>query len=187
MFCSRLGAVTFAHIPWHRSGVVRIAVSVDRPPPAFATLKPRELQALIDERAPAGYPVKITEVLETTHHPASHRIAERFRVGRIFLAGDAAHSHSPIGGQAINLGIQDGLALAAALATVLNTGADVLDSYERERRPRGKEVVDLTRRMNQVATEPGRWRGGLRDVLFPAAKVPALNRRVTRVMAGLTR
>jgi 2-polyprenyl-6-methoxyphenol hydroxylase-like FAD-dependent oxidoreductase len=187
MFCSRLGAVTFAHIPWDPAGVVRIALSLDRPPAAFSTLKPHQLQALIDERAPDGYQVKITEVLETTHHPASHRVAERYRVGRIFLAGDAAHSHSPIGGQAINLGMQDGAALGTALGTVLNTGEDVLDSYENERRPAGREVVDLTRQMNQIATEPNRWKGALRDALFPVARIPVLNQRVTRVMAGLDR
>lgn len=74
------------------------------------------------------------------------RIAGRYRVGRIFLAGDAAHIHSPAGAQGMNMGIQDAFNLAWKLALVVRGGAreSILDSYEAERRPIGESVVSGT-------------------------------------------
>ena len=67
----------------------------------------------------------------------------------MFLAGDAAHVHSPAGGQGMNTGIQDAVALAARLAGVLRDGADerILDGYEAERRPIAADVVAFTHRI----------------------------------------
>jgi 2-polyprenyl-6-methoxyphenol hydroxylase-like FAD-dependent oxidoreductase len=76
----------------------------------------------------------------------SMRLAERYRQGRVFLAGDAAHIHPPTGGQGMNTGIQDAYNLAWKLALVLQNAApeSLLDSYELERRPVGVEVVART-------------------------------------------
>ncbi len=75
------------------------------------------------------------------------RLAERYRVGRVLLAGDAAHVHPPMGGQGLNLGVQDafnlGWKLAAAVAGWAPAG--LLDSYEAERQPVAAEVLDNTR------------------------------------------
>lgn len=81
------------------------------------------------------------------------RIVERYRVGRIFLAGDAAHIHSPAGAQGMNMGIQDAFNLAWKLALVVRGAAreSILDSYEAERRPIGESVVSGT----DVATRNG--------------------------------
>jgi 2-polyprenyl-6-methoxyphenol hydroxylase-like FAD-dependent oxidoreductase len=77
-----------------------------------------------------------------------HRVASRFRVGSVFLAGDAGHVHSPVGGQGMNTGLQDAHNLAMLLADVthgrVNTGA--LDRYERERRPVAVHLVKVTDR-----------------------------------------
>jgi 2-polyprenyl-6-methoxyphenol hydroxylase-like FAD-dependent oxidoreductase len=86
------------------------------------------------------------------------RLAERFRVGRVLLAGDAAHIHPPTGGQGLNLGVQDafnlGWKLAAAIAGWAPEG--LLDSYETERRPVAADVLDNTRaQMLLLSTEPG--------------------------------
>lgn len=77
-----------------------------------------------------------------------HRLAARFRAGRVFLAGDAGHIHSPVGGQGMNIGIQDAFNLAWKLALVLRGHAPgtLLDSYEVERRRVDRGVVDLTHR-----------------------------------------
>jgi 2-polyprenyl-6-methoxyphenol hydroxylase-like FAD-dependent oxidoreductase len=77
----------------------------------------------------------------------SMRLAEHYRQGRVFIAGDAAHIHPPTGGQGMNTGIQDAYNLAWKLALVLAGGAPetLLDSYEAERRPVGAEVVARTR------------------------------------------
>ncbi len=78
----------------------------------------------------------------------SHRIVPRYRVGRAFLAGDAAHIHPPTGGQGMNTGLQDAYNLAWKLALDLKglAHADLLESYDAERRPVGKAVVERTTR-----------------------------------------
>jgi flavin-dependent dehydrogenase len=86
------------------------------------------------------------------------RQAERYRVGRVFLAGDAAHVHPPMGGQGLNLGIQDSFNLGWKLAAASNGWApdDLLDSYESERHPVAADVLTNTRAQMQLTTnEPG--------------------------------
>ena len=86
------------------------------------------------------------------------RLAERYRVGRVLLAGDAAHIHPPIGGQGLNLGIQDAFNLGWKLAAEVNGWAPegLLDSYEAERHPVAADVLDNTRaQMELMSTEPG--------------------------------
>jgi 2-polyprenyl-6-methoxyphenol hydroxylase-like FAD-dependent oxidoreductase len=75
---------------------------------------------------------------------AAHLVADRYRAGRVFLAGDAAHVHPPAGGFGANAGIQDAHNLAWKLAAVLNGWADesLLDTYEAERRPVGAATAD---------------------------------------------
>ncbi|MFI6638764.1 rifampin monooxygenase [Streptomyces sp. NPDC050504] len=86
------------------------------------------------------------------------RQAERYRVGRVLLAGDAAHVHPPTGGQGLNLGIQDAFNLGWKLAAEVAGWApdDLLDSYEGERHPVAADVLDNTRaQMQLMSTEPG--------------------------------
>ena len=71
-------------------------------------------------------------------------MADSYRSGRILLAGDAAHAHSPAGGQGMNTGIQDAIALADALATAINSGDEKpLNTYGAIRRPIARKVVAL--------------------------------------------
>ncbi|MEU0549745.1 FAD-dependent monooxygenase [Micromonospora sp. NPDC005979] len=86
------------------------------------------------------------------------RLAERYRVGRVLLAGDAAHIHPPIGGQGLNLGIQDAVNLGWKLAAQVRGWAPdtLLDTYQAERRPVAADVLDNTRAQTQLlADEPG--------------------------------
>ncbi|MFE5704661.1 rifampin monooxygenase [Rhodococcus koreensis] len=86
------------------------------------------------------------------------RQAERYRAGRVFLAGDAAHVHPPLGGQGLNLGIQDAFNLGWKLAAEINGWApvDLLDSYHSERHPVGADVLNNTRAQSELmSTEPG--------------------------------
>ena len=84
------------------------------------------------------------------------RVADRFRSGRVLLAGDAAHVHPPTGGQGLNTSIQDAYALGWRLAAVLQGAPDaLLDSYEAERRPIAVEVLELSKALLQ-ATREGR-------------------------------
>ncbi|MEV4538921.1 rifampin monooxygenase [Asanoa sp. NPDC049518] len=86
------------------------------------------------------------------------RVAERYRVGRVLLAGDAAHIHPPIGGQGLNLGVQDAVNLGWKLAAQVRGWAPqtLLDTYETERHPVAEDVLDNTRaQMQLLSTEPG--------------------------------
>ncbi|ANW22193.1 rifampin monooxygenase [Streptomyces clavuligerus] len=86
------------------------------------------------------------------------RLADRYRVGRVLLAGDAAHIHPPTGGQGLNLGIQDAFNLGWKLAAEVGGWAPegLLDSYQTERRPVAADVLDNTRAQTELlSAEPG--------------------------------
>ena len=110
----------------------------DNEPPA-PTLE--ELQSLSD--AFTGGELRLRDPVWLTHFRLHHRQAERYRTGRIFLAGDAAHVHSPAGAQGMNTGIQDAWNLGWKLALVSRGAAHpvLLDSYEPERLPVGRFVL----------------------------------------------
>jgi hypothetical protein len=98
-----------------------------------------------------------------------HRVAHSFRTGRAYLLGDAAHIHSPVGGQGMNTGIGDAVNLAWKLAAVLDGGAvdGLLDTYELERIGFARRLVATTDRVFTVATSPGRLARLVRTRLVP--------------------
>lgn len=100
-----------------------------------------------------------------------HRVADRFRVGRAFLLGDAAHVHSPVGAQGMNTGIGDAVNLAWKLATVLKgeMREAVLDTYESERIAFARRLVSTTDRAFALASRSGRVAALVRTRLFPHA------------------
>ncbi|MBL8797516.1 MAG: FAD-dependent monooxygenase, partial [Planctomycetia bacterium] len=104
-----------------------------------------DVRALVARFVPV--PVQVSELRWSSVFRISHRIVSRYRVGRVFLAGDAAHIHPPTGGQGMNTGLQDAHNLAWKLALDLQGKAapDLLDSYEAERRPVGLAVVERTK------------------------------------------
>jgi 2-polyprenyl-6-methoxyphenol hydroxylase-like FAD-dependent oxidoreductase len=115
-----------------------------------------------------------------------HRVADSYRAGRLLLAGDAAHVHSPAGGQGMNLGIQDGIALGEALAGVLAGGDEsLLDEYSDTRRPMARSVVTMTDRMTRLATLPRALRP-LRNAAFSiAGRLPAAKHALAWRLSGL--
>jgi 3-(3-hydroxy-phenyl)propionate hydroxylase len=97
------------------------------------------------------------------------RLAERYRAGRVFLAGDAAHLMPPFAGQGMNSGIRDAFNLGWKLAAVARLGADpaLLDSYEEERREHVKKMTELTVSTGKVLIMPtNRLQAGARDFVF---------------------
>lgn len=108
----------------------------DRPSPTLA-----ELPAVVDCTTPAG--TKIHDPRWSSRYRISHRIVSEHSVGRVFIAGGAAHIHPPIGGQGMNTGLQDAYNLAWKLALKLHgvSAPGLLDSYNAERLPVGQEVV----------------------------------------------
>jgi 2-polyprenyl-6-methoxyphenol hydroxylase-like FAD-dependent oxidoreductase len=111
-----------------------------------------EMQAIIDP--PAGGLLRLHDPAWLTRFHLHHRQAERYRKGRIFLAGDAAHIHSPAGAQGMNTGIQDAWNLGWKLALVARGVADdrLLDSYEAERWPIGRFLLGFTDRLFGMVT-----------------------------------
>lgn len=111
-----------------------------------------------------------------------HRVAEHYRQHRVFLAGDAAHVHSPAGGQGMNTGIGDAINLAWKLAAVLKQQApdDLLDSYEIERRAFARQLVDTTDRMFSAVTTEGSLAEMFRTRLAPLMASAAFSLKAVR-------
>jgi len=128
----------------------------------------------------------------STYH-VHHRVTEHFRKGRSFLLGDAAHIHSPAGGQGMNTGIGDAINLAWKLAAVLAGRApdELLDSYEAERIGFARRLVATTDRAFSFATADGRMADILRTrvvpILFPKAiSFEAVREYIFRAVSQIT-
>ena len=147
-------------------GQYRLVVETgEHAPDAEPTIE--ELQTLLDERVPGGG--TITEAGWMAAFHVNSRKSARHRVGRAFIAGDAAHIHSPVGGQGMNTGIQDAYNLAWKLALVVGGrgGPALLDSYEAERAPVAAGVLKATETLTHILTLHGALGRGLRNQLMP--------------------
>ncbi|WP_435121563.1 rifampin monooxygenase [Micromonospora tulbaghiae] len=140
--------------PSGRPGVFRVVVpaaDVTSVPPTLDDFK-RQLHAYAGTDFGVHSPRWLSRFGDAT------RLAEHYRAGRVFLAGDAAHVHPPLGGQGLNLGIQDAFNLGWKLAAAVNGWApdDLLDTYESERRRVAADVLTNTRaQMLLTGNEPG--------------------------------
>ncbi|MFC8103362.1 FAD-dependent oxidoreductase [Streptomyces sp. NPDC057363] len=108
-------------------------------------LTPDGVRKVVAERSHLA-PEDVTEVRWASDFRPRAALADRFAAGRVFLAGDAAHVHSPAGGQGLNTSVQDAYNLGWKLGAVLTGGAPagLLDSYEEERRPIAAQMLDLS-------------------------------------------
>jgi 2-polyprenyl-6-methoxyphenol hydroxylase-like FAD-dependent oxidoreductase len=116
------------------------------------------------------------------------RLADRYRDGRVLLAGSAAHLHSPLGAQGLNLGLQDAVNLAWKLAASVQGWAPsgLLDTYESERRPHAEQVLRATDRATSLATNPSPLLAGARRTALPRLLAGRrLRTAVTDLLAGL--
>ena len=123
-------------------------------------------------RAEAGGSIHTTEWMSSFR--IQRRLADTYRRGRVLLAGDAAHIHSPLGGQGMNTGIGDAENLAWKLALVISgrAGDGLLDTYEAERRPVAKDVLESTSGLTELVVGESRMARFVRDHIA----VPLLNR-----------
>ena len=125
------------------------------------------VRTILAERAPAG--IEARELHWSSYFHIHHRHVTRLHEGRIFLAGDAAHLHSPFGGQGMNTGLHDAWNLIWKLDLVLrgHGSEGLLDSYDAERIPVIKQVVRTTDILTKVMGTPNRFAQVLRDAFIP--------------------
>ncbi|QNI08300.1 monooxygenase [Mycobacterium kubicae] len=121
----------------------------------------------------------MTELRWSSRFLSERRQARRYSVGRVFIAGDAAHVHSPLGAQGMNTGIQDAMNLGWKLAAAINgTAPDwLLDSYQSERHRVGANVLKLTDAFNQLVLGRSPLRRGIRRVAIMLLLKFAVSRR----------
>ncbi|MER6471458.1 FAD-dependent oxidoreductase [Streptomyces collinus] len=165
------GLTVVAPLP---GGHYRVVATVDDAPesPDVAFV-----QRLLDERAPGQ--ATVDACAWSSRFRVHHRVADHYRAGRMLLAGDAAHVHSPAGGQGMNTGIQDAYALGRAFAT------DQLDGYEAQRRPVAQRVVAFTHRMTRVATTRNPVARGVRNTVLPLLGHTGLPNKLAAELAEL--
>ena len=125
------------------------------------------VRQLLAERAPAG--IEALSVRWSTYFRIHHRQCARLQVGRIFIAGDAAHIHSPFGGQGMNTGLQDVWNLVWKLDLVLHGHGshELLESYTAERRPVIKSVIETTHFLTRALGTPSKLAQLLRNAVIP--------------------
>ena len=125
-------------------------------------------------------PIKVGKALWTSKFLIHERLAKKYRVERIFLSGDAAHAHSPAGGQGMNTGMQDAVNLAWKIAFILKGhGSELLlDSYEIERRPVAKHIIKLSGKLLHMGTTRNKYLIAIRDFLLPKlSRIPFIQKK----------
>ncbi|WP_244817232.1 FAD-dependent monooxygenase [Caballeronia sp. Lep1P3] len=122
-----------------------------------------QVERIMQPALPEG--TRLSSMRWSSVYRVSHRIAQHYARGRVFLAGDAAHIHPPVGGQGMNTGLQDAhnLAWKLALAARGLAGPSLLSSYEDERRPVGLDVVESTSRALNTVLTHGDVRPAMRE------------------------
>ena len=184
LFLSPSGLVVVAPLPGDR---YRIVATVPREEQAPQQPSAAFMQALLDARGPSEQPARIQDVVWSSRFHIQHRVAETPRKGRVLLCGDAAHVHSPAGGQGMNTGIQDAMSLASALAeTLADSDETRLDVWARARHRVAEDVVAMTDRMTRMATLHSSFRRGVRNVLLGwAGQVPFVRQKLATQLAEL--
>jgi len=150
-------------------------------------------------------PLELSEVREITrkalgtdfgmHDPrflsrfhSDERQVPRYRVGRVFLAGDAAHCHSPAGGQGMNTGIQDAANLGWKLAAAVHGwgGEELLDSYQAERHPVGRQVLRSSGLLVRLALIRPRWARAVRNTVSRGLLgIGPISKRIAETISGI--
>lgn len=183
-FFSPAGLVVVAPLP---GGSFRVVATLDQAPerPAKA-----DIQQLIDTRGPAGPRTEVREVTWSSRFRLHHRVVDTYRNGRLLLMGDAAHVHSPAGGQGMNTGLVDSVVLGQSLVRILADGQPdaVLDAYGALRRQAAVEVLRLAGRLTGIATMRSGPQRMLRNgLLHVFGALPPARQKLIMNLSGLSR
>jgi 2-polyprenyl-6-methoxyphenol hydroxylase-like FAD-dependent oxidoreductase len=183
LFFSPEGLMVVAPLPHGRHRIVATMAQAPEHPGVA------DIQALMDARGPHEG-ARVREVLWGTRFRVHRKLADTYRQGRVLLAGDAAHVHSPAGGQGMNTGILDALDLGDQLAAVIagRAGEDALDGYVARRHAIAEHVLSLTDRLTRIATVQGGVGRALRNnAIALLNRIPAFGRALATDLAGLKR
>lgn len=181
------GADQIGLCPLKGTGLVQLQAPI--PLEGDVDLTAEGLSAMVAARTGRA-DLKVTSVAWASAYSMNARLADSYRVGRVLLAGDAAHIHPPTGGQGLNTSLQDAYNLGWKLAAVLSGAPDsLLESYEAERRPVAAEVLGLSTRLLDDAKSGARMRRGREthqlDIGYPASPLSMDGlEREEGVMAG---
>jgi hypothetical protein len=143
----------------------RIVATIEQPEGDAPSLD--LVRRTLAQRAPAE--IEALSVRWSSYFRVHHRHVEELRVGRMFIAGDAAHIHSPFGGQGMNTGLQDiwNLVWKLDLAVRGRANEQLLESYRAERSPIIKNVIETTHRLTTVMGTPKMFAQAMRDMIIP--------------------
>ncbi len=184
LFFSPAGLVVVAPLP---DGAFRIVATMQEAPPSADIAL---VQSLLDKRGPDHSGAVVRDVIWSSRFRLHHRIADSYRAGRLLLIGDAAHVHSPAGGQGMNTGLGDAVVLGELVADVLNGRRDEadLDLYERLRRPAAQQVLGLAGRLTRMATARNPLARLARNTLLSTVnRIPSARRRIAMALSGISR
>ena len=184
LFFSPAGLVVVAPLP---DGSYRVVATVDDAPevPGIALI-----QQLLDARGPEAHHAHVTDLVWSSRFRVQHRLADTYRKGPILLMGDAAHVHSPAGGQGMNAGLIDAIVLGDALTRVVRDGApdSVLDDYAATRRPAAELVLGLASRLTRMATVRSAAARRIRNVVLRILnRIPPFKDNLSLALSGIAR
>jgi 2-polyprenyl-6-methoxyphenol hydroxylase-like FAD-dependent oxidoreductase len=193
-----------AGAPLHNNNLFRLYLGVPETPPRAPDAE--YLQAILDARGPGSHlkthPVpQIAKVMDNSRYRSELALADRYvhpaeGGAYILLVGDAAHKHSPAGGQGMNMGICDGVALAQTIEEHRKSAVDaeksahgaaqIMDAYSTRRGSVAAQVIDMVERIGEVENGGQGWGPYLRAaVLWAVFKLPFVHGLVARQLSGL--
>jgi 2-polyprenyl-6-methoxyphenol hydroxylase-like FAD-dependent oxidoreductase len=182
LFFSPDGLVVVAPLPDER---YRIVATVGSSPdvPSIS-----DIQTLLDERGLPGATARVTQLLWSSGFHIQHRVAAQVYKGRVLLCGDAAHVHSPAGGQGMNTGIQDAVALAGPLSQALRNGEDSgIQKWADQRQHVARDVVRMTDALTRIATMTSPLARNSRNAILGfVGSVPFLQKKIALKLAELS-
>ena len=182
-FFSPAGLLAVSHLQGETYRIVAL-VDDDTPTPDVTAV-----QQLLDTRGPSAAGAKVKAISMASTWRVLHRIADTFGEGPVFLVGDAAHVHSPVGAQGMNTGLQDAFNLAWKLASVIDGTAapDLLHTYNSERRPMAQALLAFAAQLHDISTMSDPDGIQLRnDVLSAVSRIPQVRTWLAARLAQLS-
>ena len=183
LFFSPAGLVVVAPLP---ENAFRIVATFEQAPEHVGI---PALESLLAERGPGGASA-IREVIWSSRFHIHHRVVPTYRNGRLLLMGDAAHVHSPAGGQGMNTGLVDAMLLAKVLSGVIGGARPEsdLDAYGDARRHAATEVLGLAGRLTGMATMRNAGKRMIRNAALSGVNLmPPAKRKLVMNLSGLAR